>query len=196
MVSVGKTSSGSSQSSKQDVWGQQAPFLRDIYGAGQNLWAGSMPFIQRAQTELMKEAPGAKAASDYYAGVLGEQAPTMDQVVTNVMNTVTPGISSQFARAGRYGSGLFKQGLATEVGKGVYDRYQSAMDALNRRKSEAAGALPGLDNVTANRMIAAGMSPWQFLGQYKDIIGPPTTLSESRGSSSSSGFNFGLGKIG
>lgn len=193
MVSAGKTSSSSNQESRQKIWGPQSNFLQDVFGAGQNLWEGSAPFIQKAQTELMKQAPGATAASDYYKGVLGEQAPTMDQFVGNVMATVSPQIASMFAKGGRMGSGLYKATLGSEVGKGVYDRYQSAMDMLNQRKAAAAGALPGLDQVQANRYLAAAMSPWQFLSQYKNIIGQPTPLTESTGSSSSSGFNIGIG---
>jgi hypothetical protein len=68
-----------------------------------------------------------------------------DQVRTNTINSIMPGINSSFAGSGMTGSGLHAQNLASGLSQGLAtvenDAYQQGMN----RSLAAAGMVPGLN---------------------------------------------------
>jgi hypothetical protein len=171
---------GGSSTSRQYIDPGQKPFLRDIYGQArdiyrspssqqlqQNLWQRAMegsPFGFAAQNQLMDTLGGA-----YMPG----SEPFGNQMQA-LYNQIRPSLDSQFAGAGRYGSGLHQIGAENrmaDIGMGI-------MGDERNRMMQASQFAPQMQAMDFQNYAA----PWMNLQNYAQTIGDPTVLGSSESS--------------
>lgn len=93
-----------------------------------------------------------------------------DQVLTNTVNKIMPGINSSFAGSGMTGSGLHAQNLAKGLGAGVADVENQAWQQNQNRALQAAGMLPGMAGMQFNALDAMREAGKDRQGQEQQEI--------------------------
>ena len=205
--------------SGQDVWNPQ--YQTQGYDMasnllGQNLGQGAADARLQRSTEgnpLLGQSQG--AVSGILQGLLQPGGDYFKNQIKSIYNDIRPGIDSQFAGGGRYGSGLAQIGMEDRMMDAGSNLYTNSLNSM----LQAAGMAPDLANADyndINQMQQAQNSPWDQLAQYFGLIGGPTVLSSgqsgslgtslggstsqstgasqatSTGRGGSSGFNFGI----
>ena len=158
-------------SSSASVYGPQQAALSDIYGQAQQLGAGQLPeyygpMAQAAQQGLLKTIQG-----EYLPGseTFNQQ---FQQQLQPALRGVVPGVASEFARSGRYGSGLYSGEVAGRTADVAGDLYGRMAEAERARQMSAIGAVP---------QFSQGLmqTPYAGLKSYADIVGRPTVMQQS-----------------
>ncbi len=198
-------------SSTQDVWGQQSPYLQDLYGQAQNLYSNpnsqgmnmasdyarsnalqdTIANTQRAQNFNLD--PNNANANPYLQGAMRSAMQPLQESYQNALS----GITDSAVGAGQSGSsrqgiaeGLAAQGYMQQAGNMAGNMaYQNYGDQMNRMQG-AVGQAQGVANlgmIPSTIQRGVDQMPWQNLANYQGIIGGPTTL----GSSQSSGSSWG-----
>lgn len=168
------------QSSNQStVWGQQSPFLQDLYQQGADLYSQFTP-----QTAIPQQAQ--QAWGQQLQPQANPYLNDMTQVYRDQLGQANQQVGGQAGLTGGYGGGrqgvaehLNQQSYASNVGSFLGQQYQGDMNRANA----ALGMTPQM----------MGLDPQQQqmsqLGQFSQILGGPTVLGE--GSSSGTSMNFG-----
>lgn len=198
-------------------WSAQIPYLQEIFGQAQSLYRSNTPQYYPGATvaptapeaEQALAMQAARAAQGSPLNVLaGQQAqatlagqylaqgnPYFAQMAQRVADTVTPQVASQFAQAGRYGSGAHAgalgQALGREIGALAYQNH--ADERANQLRAAAlAPELAAQDYADIERLAAVGAQreaiaqalinadiarfnfneslPFNKLAQYQDLI--------------------------
>lgn len=203
--SLGKSRSGQSSRSSQDVWGPQKGYLTDLYGSAQDLYGqdtgrmGTQMQEQYAQSpELQRTIGGAQQALQFaldptQAGDNPYLQRAMQSAIRpltqNYQENVLSGITDQAIQSGQSGSS--RQGIAEGIaGRGYLDQigditsrmaygdYGAGMDRMGRAIDQA-GAVANLGMMPSQYMRDAGLEDWRNIGRYRDIIGAPTKTGEA-----------------
>ena len=217
--SLGKSKSGQSSRSTQDVWEPQQGYLTDLYGQAQNLYGqdsgrmGTQMQEQYAQSpELQQTIGGAQRALGFNldpsnAGNNPYLQRAMQSAIRpltqNYQENVLSGITDQAVQSGQSGSS--RQGIAEGIaGRGYLDQvgditsqmaygdYGAGMDRMGRAIDQA-GAVANLGMMPSGMMRDAGLEDWRNIERYKGVIGAPTTLGESSGGGYGRSFNIAGG---
>ncbi|MBX6322977.1 MAG: hypothetical protein IRY94_14200 [Rhodospirillaceae bacterium] len=210
---------GSSQTTvqKSEPWKEQVPYLKEIFNEARALYRSNKPSYfpkstvapLSAETEaaLAMQAARARAGSALTAPAreqvqavlrgdyLNAGNPAFAAMAQRVADEVTPRVNSQFAAAGRYGSGAHAatlgRALADEIGALAYRNY--ADERANQLKAAAlAPQLARADYADIDRLAAVGARrdelaqallndevarfnfaqalPFDKLAQYQDFI--------------------------
>jgi len=214
--SLGKSTSKQSSRSKQDIWEPQKEYLTDLYGEAKGLYGSRDPSTQAgldlqrgyAQSpELQRTIGGAQQALQFnldptQAGNNPYLQRAMQSAIRpltqNYQENVLSGITDEAIRSGQSGSS--RQGIAEGIaGRGYLDQigditsrmaygdYGAGMDRMGRAIDQA-GAVANLGMLPSGMMRDVGGEGYRDIERYRDIIGAPTTLSESYGSGRSRGF--------
>ncbi len=192
MSSGGKSKSESSNRSRQMVDPAQAPFLDWLRQAGtglaqQQLGAGS-PFQQGVVNPAFGAIGSFLGPYEQSPGLTGQIEQGQELINRNLQENILPGIGSSAGMAGQMGGS--RQGVA----EGIASRAaieQSADFAQNMMFND-------YQRYQQQRMQALGMAPQmaglQFapLTNLAGILGRPTVLGSSRGSSNSKGLDVGF----
>jgi hypothetical protein len=197
-------------------WSAQIPYLQDIFGRAQALYNSNTPQYYPGATmaapapeseqalamQATRAAQGspmnALAAQQVQASLGGQYlqgSPYFGQMAQRVAETVTPQVNSQFAQAGRFGSGAHAeslgQALGREIGALAYQNY--ADERANQLRAAAlAPQLAAQDYADIERLAAVGGQreqlaqelinadiarfnfeqslPFNKLAQYQDLI--------------------------
>jgi hypothetical protein len=202
---------------KSEPWSEQAPYLKEVFGQAQALYRSNKPkhfagstvagLSPETEAALRMQANRARAGSPLGTAAvnelqatlrgdyLGQANPYFAQMAQRVADTVTPQVNSQFAAAGRYGSGAqsgaLGQALAHEIGALAYQNH--ADERANQQRALAlAPELAQQDYADIDRLAAAGAQrdrlaqaqlddrinrfnfeqqlPFNKLAQYQDLI--------------------------
>ena len=91
-----------------------------------------------------------------------------------------------------------KMGIAQQADSNRLASAQQSMDYMNQLNQNQQGAF-GFGNTLQNLgmgafapMMQAQQQPWNFLGQYANILGDPTVLDKASSSGKSKAWNFGV----
>ena len=192
----------SQSSSTQDVWGAQKPWLERMY-AGAGGLAG-------------QQAGDMGGVNDWYGGLQGAAMPAfqnlamgpqnpwlqgmadtaMGSVARNFNQNIMPGIQGGANMAGQRGGA--REGLLTEQAGGEAMRamgdvanniYGGAWNSGMQGQLGALGQLGNLGNLGMGQMNAQ-WAPWLNM---RNVIGPPTTLTQSNAISKGSSYGMGMG---
>lgn len=222
-----QTSTGSSQSQAQDfgseVWGQQSPFLQDLYNRAQgNLNAGdgdAGAMTNWARWQLVNANQSLGQSNQALQGFLN---PTVDPAVNAYAQNLgqqfneqfLPGLKGDAALAGglggsrqQIGSALGAQRAMQTLGDFAAQSYagqqERALAAAQGLAANAAG-YESLGNTTTAVADFSRSMPWYNLAQYQGLLGSPIQIdkggidqswskSESKGKNSGSGGSFNFG---
>ena len=203
--SLGKSKSGQSSRSTQDVWDPQKPYLQDVMGSAQDLYGQD---AGRYGTQMQEQYAGSQGLQDIIGGaqqawqsnLTPQENPYLQRAMQSAMRPITQnyqenvlsGITDQAVQAGQSGSSRqgIREGIADreyihELGdvanRMAYGDYSAGMDRQGRAIDQAAG-VANLGMMPSGIMRDAGLEDWRNLERYKGVIGAPTTLSESSGS--------------
>jgi hypothetical protein len=145
--STGKSSSSnqSSSQSSQDVWGEQSPFLQDVYGQAQDAFnkglasvEGMTPEVQQQMQSAFQNAAGGfgnQMGGGFAAGLQGQIGPNsyvdaMKGQIADDANKLKQqnlgGLDARAAAAGMSGS----SGYRDQVGNMMNDVDKNAMNAM------------------------------------------------------------------
>ena len=178
-MSMGKSKS----SSQQGVWGAQQPFLQDLYRQAQN-------YLPQAQQQMGGLQGQMGQALTGFINPTGN--PYLDQMAQaglgrlnqNYQQNILPAIGSAGVQAGNLGSSRHgvAQGLAAQQQQQASQDYLTNLygQQYQQDMNRALGATAMLPQL--------GQMGWQPLQQYAHLIGRPTTLGQSQGSSKSLGL--------
>jgi hypothetical protein len=232
---------------KSEPWKEQVPYLKEIFGQASALYHSDKPkyfpgstvagFSPETEAALLAQASRARRGSPLTAAArgqlqdvlrgnyLGQGNPYFAQMAQRIADTVTPQVNSQFAAAGRYGSGAqsgaLGQALAGEIGSLAYQNYADER-ANQLRASELAPDVAQQDYADIDRLAAVGAQrdqkaqaqlddrinrfnfaqqlPFNKLAQYQDLIsgnyGQSRTLTQRSSSSPLDIASGGLGLLG
>ena len=219
-MTLSQDKSRSQQTSEQSVWGAQAPYLQSLYGQATDLWSKQAGQVGPAAQSM---AGGIMGGLGGYGSPMSNPAfqnlqqraqggsPFLNQQIQGLgsdigqffQQQIMPGIASQAGQAGQFGGS--RQGIASGMA-GQDALRQFSQGATNLRQADygqglqAAGMLGGLSNDYLGQMgniYNLGMSPfsaqWMPLQNMANIIGNPTVLGSSQGSSKSYGWQGGGG---
>lgn len=176
--SLGGLGGGGDNSTSNAPWIGQQPYLRDLWSNAKNLYSSPDPYGSDAMNmradRAMAGSPLNQAAQ---AGLLntlnGSFLPggeSFQQQMDAIGRAIRPSLDSQFASAGRYGSGLHKIGMEqrmTDAGLGL-------MNAERGRQMQAFGMAPQLaaqDYYDIDQLNQASQYPWQRLNNYQNVVG-------------------------
>jgi hypothetical protein len=203
--------------SQAGPWAAQVPYLQEIFGKAQALYNSNTPQYYSGAT-VAPTAPeteqalalqaaratqgsplNAWAAQQAQASLGGQYLsagnPYFAQMAQRVSDAVTPQVNSQFAQAGRYGSGAHAgalgQALGREIGALAYQNYGEER-ANQLRAAALAPELAAQDYADIDRLAAVGAGreataqalidadiarfnfqqslPFNKLAQYQDLI--------------------------
>jgi hypothetical protein len=214
---------------KADPWPGQQPYLAQTFQGAQNLYENYSPgYYPNSTNAPMNEWQGNALTGVYNRGLGGSAVdagaqnlatntlggaflgdnPYFAQVQQSMADKITPQVMSQFAEAGRYGSGAapaaLASALADKTGQMAYQNYgderarQMATMALSPAVSgtdftnlnaamQAGGALQGQQqnaiNADAARYAYYQGLPQQSLANYAGIVTPPVAGGVSQTSS-------------
>jgi hypothetical protein len=181
---MGANTSGSSNESQQtsSVWGEQSPYLQDLYQQGAAALGGFTP-----NQGIADQALGA------WQGQLNPQQNPylndMTQTFRDQLGQANQASGGQAAALGGYGGGrqgvaehLNAQSFQSNVGNFLGQQYQGDQN----RASQALGM--------GGQVL--GLQPYQqqqqALQNQAGLVGGPTVLGEGSSSGSSSSFGFGM----
>lgn len=173
-------------SSQQSVWGDQAPYLKDLYARGSSMAGAPAPTFD----------PGTYGA--WQSALSGQINPTTGQVIDDAtremgldfQRNVMPGIRRSAVGAGAAGGG--REGIAEGLAAGEAARSINATrasmtnDALTAARQERTAAL----GLSPSLMSLQASLPWANLSQFSQILGSPVVLGSSE--SSGRGYNVGM----
>jgi len=216
--SLGKSQSEAENVSTQDIWGAQSPYLQELYaGAG-----GLLASPNQAQSQGVQSATN-YAGSPALSNLIGrsqtalgttldpQQNPYLQGAIKSAIRPLTQnyqenvlgGITDEFAAAGQHGGS--RQGIAEgiagreylqQVGdigtEMAYGDYTGGQERMLQGLSQAP-TVANLGLMPSQIYQQAGQVPWQNLSNYQQLIGAPTTLTQSSGSSESDSFNVAGG---
>jgi len=213
--SYGKSKSGQSSRSTQDVWGEQTPYLQNLYGTAQGLLETRDPRAEQAmqmqqayaQSPELQQTIGGTQKALGMALDPSQSNPYLQQAMQRAVNPLTQayqenvlsGITDQAAQAGQMGSS--RQGIAEGIaareymkqvgdvtGQMAYQDYGAGRERMGQAIGQA-GAVANLGMMPSTIMKDVGQQDWQDLARYQQMIGAPTTLTESAGSGFGRSFN-------
>jgi len=220
-IGGGQTQSSQSSRSNQDIWGEQSPYLKNLYGSAQSMFdnpnqdlaAGYDMQRQYAQSpELQKTIGGAQGALAFNldprnAGNNPYLQKAMQSAIRpltqNYQENVLSGITDQAVQSGQSGSS--RQGIAEGIaGRGYLDRvgditsqmayqdYGAGMDRMGRAIDQS-GAVANLGMLPSSIQRDVGLQDWANLQRLQGVIGAPTALTDSSSAGGSSGWNLKAG---
>lgn len=207
-----------------DPWGPQQSYLQNLFSEASSSYKNPMEFyggsvegvptgqtyasfspetqaaLEMAGNQALNTDPTITAAQNYSQDMLSgkyldAENPYFSKMVENISNTVTPQLTSQFGKSGRYGSGSMDKAIASSVtdaaGNLAYQNYgdvmkQMAQAAYLAPQTAQLGYLPSqmLAQVGATKEDQTQnainqemqkwqfeqMEPWQRLGLYQGAI--------------------------
>ena len=173
-----------------DVWGQQAPFLQDLYAKAQgmsgmaNQGQGAMNQAQQSLMQMI-QGPGATDPTlQAYGNQLGRQ----------FREQIMPGMRGDAMAAGAYGGSRAGIGQGLAAGRAQQQLQDFGAQTYADRMNRQLGASQGLLEVGQ----AQAQAPWSSMQQYAGLLGPAVNLSKggyqtsSGGSIGGGGFNMRL----
>lgn len=211
--SKSKSKSTGSQSSVQEsmdygseVWGQQSPFLQDLYNRGQQASFGGLPsqFGQYQGGAMDSAAMSAANLQRSNAGFQQMLNPTVDPAVNayaqnlgqNFREQFLPELKGQAALAGGLGGSRQQIGSALGAQRAMQTLGDFTAQSYAGQQERALAAAQGLsqnasayqDLMTSNLQGAefARSMPWYNLQQYQGLLGAPVQIDKggwSKGSS-------------
>ncbi len=200
-MSIGSDKSSSRQSSSGSVWGEQSPYLTDLYSQAQGQLPAQEPYTQAAQKQYWNTAADLQqnyeSARTGFEGALGQESPyaqagadaagmlsgvmTGDPVnnpylqgnVQNAMDQITQNMQRNVLPSVRSGA----QGAGQYGGSRQGIAEGLAMSDANRQASDVAGQMYGqaYEQGMTNKLAASGQAQG-LLGQ-----GTATGLSQLQG---------------
>jgi len=216
--SVGKSQSEAQNTSAQNVWGEQSPYLQQLYSE-----AGSMldrPNV--AQTTGSELATG-YASSPALQNLIGQSQAGLSTALNPTQNpylqgaiqsairpmrqefqeNILSGIGDEALGAGQYGGsrqgiaeGIATRGYLDKVGdvatEMAYGDYAGGQERMLNALSQAP-TVANLGMMPSQIYQQEGQTPWQNLANYQQLIGAPTTLASSQGTSDAWSFDLGGG---
>lgn len=244
----GGSSSGSTTATSSNApWTEQQPYLKQGWQGAQNLYQNYTPQYYTGNTvaDLNGQQTGAlnamwgygmnggspttQSANNYATNVLNGNYlsagnPYFQGMVNQIAQGVQPQVDSQFAAAGRYGSGAaanaFASALTNQAGQLAYQNYNNgvnnqikaltlapSLNATNLSNYSAALGAGNAYQTQAQNQITADQARWNYnqnlpydiLSRYQAGIGQPTG---SQGSQSTPYYTnptataLGLGTLG
>lgn len=130
----------------QDPWGPQQSYLKDIFGRAQRqmdipAYIGPDPLsteaLGLAEQRARAGSPVMRAMQEQLRGTLGGDylygGPGFDRAFQAAQNRIIPQVTSQFAKGGRYGSGLAQTAMAQALGDAFANQY--AQERQNQMRS-------------------------------------------------------------
>lgn len=176
MGSLSKSKSRQGSSAQTSVWGEQSPFLVDLYQRGADL-------INQYQPD-----PGVTQA--FQNNLQPQMNPYLSQMTSQyqqALGQLDNQVGGAAAAAGVFGGGrhgveqhLNQQNIGNQIGNFLGNQYQSDMARSMTALSMAPQITPFGQQMTA-------------LGQYGSVIGGPTVLSQASSSGKGRKAGFGLG---
>ena len=182
---MGSISKGSSRSgASQSVWGDQSPFLNDLYQRGANL-------INQFQPQNFDMGSTMQA---YNQQLNPQMNPYLDQMTaqyTQALGQLDNQTGAGAAAAGVFGGGrqgveqsLNQQNIGNQLGNFLGAQYQ----ADQARSISALSMAPQLQQMQF--MNNPQMQQQTALQNYAGLIGSPTVLGSSSGKSRNRGFGL------
>lgn len=167
--STTKTKSTSSNS----AWAPAEPYLQSgvqglgdwMTGAGATSYQGPRVADLSAQTQQgidrMMASPGASTSANYYNDVLSgrwldQGNPYMERLQDAVRASVMPSINNQFSGNGLFGSTAHQASLSQGLGRAMAEPLFAAYENERNRQQQAAGQLPGVDQIISGNYLQAG----------------------------------------
>ncbi len=215
----GSSGGGTTQTTQtSEPWPEQQPYLKTGFEQAQSGVLNRpleyfpestvVPFAPETEAAMgaqgnraMQGSPLLGQAQQYTSDVMGGNYldpmnnPYFSSTIDSIMSSVRPGIDSQFAGAGRQGSGLHAESLGTGLARGAAPYLSNLYQQERGYQENAAGRAPGLAredyfdigqlaNVGAQREAKAqeglqdSISRWNFgqseptnrLSQYMNLI--------------------------
>lgn len=184
---MGSKQATATSTNTSEPWAEQKPYLQQIMGQAQQLYQSngpqyypkstvapfSKPQLQAQQAGMNRAMQGSGAlrgANQYASDVMGGKYlndPYNDQVFNSIQSKIMPAVNSNFAAAGRYGSGAHTGAMTTAL-TDAYAPYASQMrqGELDRMSSMASFApeLAQADYNDINAMYDIG-SQQQMMAQ-------------------------------
>jgi len=157
------------------------PYLKDIAGQAQNIY---QPGLTPEQQQAISQARAPSSLTQAGLGTAEQTArgdflyggPGFNAAYQAAANKIIPQVNSQFARAGRSGSGLAQ----TAQTQALADAFASQYGQERGLQQQAAFAAPGMAGGEAQRQIGLANLPQDILfgnlGQYANIINPQATF--------------------
>ena len=184
MGSISGGRSRNSSSAQQSVWGEQSPFLRDLYQRGADL-------LNQYQPQQFNMQPAMQA---WQQGLNPQMNPHLDAMTsqyTQALGQLDQASGRGAVAAGVFGGGrqgveqaLNQQNIGNQIGNFLGNQYQSDM----ARSMTALSMAPQMQ-MLSNPIL----QQQQVLQNQAGILGGPTVLGSSSGSGRSKSFGFGVG---
>lgn len=136
---------------------------RQTFGGGQQAPQPAMQSMPTAQTAMGGNQQQPQAPENYQNG-----NPYMDAVGQRIQNTVRPGIDSQFANSGRYGSGAHQESMTRAFADAAAPYAFQNYENERGRQMQAAGLAPSLAQTDYNdldRLAGVGAQRENLAGQ-------------------------------
>jgi hypothetical protein len=199
-MSMGGNQSQQQSANQSSVWGEQAPYLQELYSRASGLMGQQM----QSNDPAARLAPIMGGAMPAFQGLAaGGVNPFMEGQINqaqqmlgkNFQEAVMPGIRQGFMQGGGYGGD--RQGIAEGLAAGELARTMSMADQNLRSTGwqqgqagqiEALRMAPGLFNLSG----AANTQQWAPLAAYGATLGNPTVLGQGSSSGKSKGMSMGL----
>ena len=187
MGSLSKSSGESQTQSKarQTVWGEQSPFLIDLYQRGADLLSNYRPHqgIRRDSREAWQNMLNPQ---------MNPHLDAMTAQYTQALGQLDNQTGAAAAGAGVFGGGrqgveqfLNQQNIGNQLGNFLGSQYQADMG----RSMQALQMTPMVNQMTGR------MQRLQMLNQIGGLMGDPTVLSRAKSTGSSSEDSFGFGVL-
>lgn len=184
-TSFSKSRSKSKSRSTQDIWGEQSPFLTDLYQRGADLMKNFQP-QQFSMGNTMQA---------YNQQINPQMNPYLDAMTaqyTQALGQLDNATGAGAVQAGVFGGGrqgveqaLNQQNIGNQIGNFLGSQYQSDQ----ARAAAALNLAPQLQGMQfANN---PQLQELQALQGYGGLIGGPTVLTQQRAKSRSRSFGFG-----
>jgi hypothetical protein len=163
---------------KSDPWEGQQPYLQDVFANARNQYKtrnyfpGSTvtPFATETEQALAMQADRARSGSplmaagnrlltDTMEGDYLNSNPYIDTAVNRALGKVRGSLDSQFAKGGRYGSGLHQTALAGAYGDTAASMYGQNYESERDRQTQGmlfAPQMANQDYVDAQQLASVG----------------------------------------
>ena len=193
---------GSAQnSSAQNVWGGQSPFLQQLYGDIFNVGnpmgaaAAAQGGSDAVNPYLMAGLEGLGGLMDPSSQIAAQEASLASGLGDLFNNELMPGIARNAVGAGQLGGG--RQGVAEGQAVGeIANAYTQGLGDITARANQqalgAAGMMPGFAQGIMSNVMSPFQQPMNILQMMAQALGGPTVLGQSQGTSDS----FSMGQTG
>lgn len=165
-------------------WGQQQPYLQDIFQQGRNLYSmnpmGINAATQRGLDALMQPDPtinrGMGVLNDTLSGRYMDPAsnPYLNQTFNRAASAVGNNIASRFAGSGRFGSGAMYASMNDGMNNLANDIYGENYQNERTRQTAAMTLVPQFSSLVPGRFLQAGQiqqqAPWEQLANYQGAV--------------------------